>query len=70
VNDMKGKATMSDISVDVYPWEPDDHGGGFPFISVDATIYTEKDLDKLITVLLKKRTLLRRQLKKACMETT
>lgn len=57
-----------DCSIELHPWEPDEHGGGFACITVEATVYTEKELDKLIMMLLKKRKPLRRQLKRACME--
>lgn len=60
---------MSDCIIELHEWSPDDHGGGFACISVDATIYSEKELDQLIMALMKKRRGLRKQLKRACMDT-
>lgn len=57
-----------DYEIELHPWEPDDKGGGFACLTVNAEIYTEDDLDKLINKLLKKRRALRRQLKRAAMD--
>ena len=57
-----------ELDIELHPWEPDDHGGGFACITIEATIYSEDELDKTISALLKKRKGLRRQLKRACMD--
>lgn len=54
--------------LECFPWEPDDKGGGFACIEVNAEIYEEKEIDTLIKQLLNKRRWLRKQLKRACMD--
>lgn len=50
--------------VECYSWDPDDHGGGFPVVRIDATIYGPKQLDKLIKAALKCREWIAHQAKK------
>lgn len=57
-----------DLDIEQHPWEPDDKGGGFACIHVEADVYSEKDLDKLIVAIIRQRKWLRRQLKRACMD--
>lgn len=59
---------MMDCDIELHPWEPDDKGGGFACLTIEATIYTEKELEKVIVALMRKRKALRRQLKRACMD--
>lgn len=40
-----------DGSIECHPWEPDDKGGGFPVIHIEATIYGPKDLRRAIRAL-------------------
>lgn len=59
---------MSDTYIEKHPWEPDDMGGGFPCLQVEATIYEEEELDALIMKLLKHRPWLRKQILKCAGE--
>lgn len=43
------------FTVDCVPWDPDEHGGGFPVVQVNATIYGPDGLDKLIKALERRR---------------
>ena len=46
---------LCDGGVECHPWSPDDHGGGFPCLEIRATIYDEKQLDKAIKALERRR---------------
>lgn len=52
--------TFNDVEVDFHPFDPDDMGGGAPAITVQATIYNVKELDKLVKTLQKRRAWLAR----------
>ena len=55
---------LFDGHVSCYPAEPDDMGGGFPVISVEATIYGPKDLRKMIKALQKREQWIAKQAEK------